>query len=111
MLNTFTVIKRDGRIETLDVSKIKKYTSSATENLEGVSSSELELDAKIHFKDKIPLSKLLWIKLMSMRQIGLLSQQDFSSMTSIIKLVASQAISIYAITLKIQNLKAKSCVD
>lgn len=58
MLNTFTVIKRDGRIETLDVSKIKKYTSSATENLEGVSSSELELDAKIHFKDKITTGEI-----------------------------------------------------
>ena len=58
MLDTFTVVKRSGRIETLDVSKIKKYTSSATANLDGVSSSELELDAKIHFKDKITTEEI-----------------------------------------------------
>ena len=41
----FTVIKRNGRIEILDITKIKKYTSSAVEGLSGVSQSELEMDA------------------------------------------------------------------
>lgn len=48
-----TVIKRNGRVEVLDISKIQKYTSNAVKDLSGVSQSELEVDAKIHFKDKI----------------------------------------------------------
>lgn len=47
------VVKRNGRIETLDVTKIQKYTSSAVEGLSNVSQSELEVDAKIHFQDMI----------------------------------------------------------
>ena len=47
------VVKRNGRIETLDVTKIQKYTSAAVEGLEGVNQSELEVDAKIHFQDMI----------------------------------------------------------
>ena len=47
------VVKRNGRIETLDISKIQKYTSAAVEGLEGVSQSELEVDAKLQFRDMI----------------------------------------------------------
>lgn len=49
----FTVTKRNGRIELLDVNKIKKYTSSAVEGLSGVSQSDLEMDAKLHFRNGI----------------------------------------------------------
>ncbi|KIM04483.1 MAG: hypothetical protein KU29_10455 [Sulfurovum sp. FS06-10] len=45
------VVKRNGRVETLDISKIQKYTSAAVEGLEGVSQSELEVDAKLQFQD------------------------------------------------------------
>lgn len=48
-----TVIKRNGRIEQLDITKIQKYTSAAVEGLEGVSQSELEVDAQIQFRDGI----------------------------------------------------------
>jgi ribonucleoside-diphosphate reductase alpha chain len=47
------VVKRNGRVEALDVTKIQKYTSSATEGLRGVSQSELEVDAKLLFRDMI----------------------------------------------------------
>ena len=47
------VVKRNGRVETLDVSKIQKYTSASVEGLEGVSQSELEVDAKLQFRDMI----------------------------------------------------------
>ncbi|MFV0480644.1 MAG: ribonucleoside-diphosphate reductase subunit alpha [Campylobacteraceae bacterium] len=53
-----TVIKRNGRTEPLDVSKIKKYTSSAVEGLDNVSLSELEVDAKIQFRDKITTAEI-----------------------------------------------------
>lgn len=52
-MKSVTVIKRDGRIENLDIKKIQKHTSSAVENLSGVNQSELEVDAKIHFVDGI----------------------------------------------------------
>lgn len=48
-----TVIKRNGRTEPLDITKIQKYTSSAVEGLENVSQSELEVDAQIQFRDGI----------------------------------------------------------
>ena len=48
-----TVIKRNGRTEPLDISKIQKYTSAAVEGLNNVSQSELEVDAHLHFRDGI----------------------------------------------------------
>lgn len=53
-----TVIKRNGRTEQLDISKIKKYTSVAVEGLDNVSLSELEVDAKIQFRDQIKTSEI-----------------------------------------------------
>ena len=53
-----TVIKRNGRIEPLDISKIQKYTRAAVEGLEGVSQSELEVDAKIQFRDRISTEEI-----------------------------------------------------
>jgi ribonucleoside-diphosphate reductase alpha chain len=52
------VVKRNGRIETLDVSKIQKYTSAAVAGLEGVSQSELEVDAKLQFRDMISTEEI-----------------------------------------------------
>lgn len=48
-----TIIKRNGRTETLDITKIQKYTSAAVEGLINVSQSELEVDAQIQFRDGI----------------------------------------------------------
>ncbi len=53
-----TVIKRNGRIEPLDITKIQKYTSEAVEGLENVSQSELELDAHIQFRDRISTEEI-----------------------------------------------------
>ena len=52
------VVKRSGRIETLDIRKIQKYTASAIAGLSGVSQSDLELDAKLHFKDGITTKEI-----------------------------------------------------
>ncbi|WP_324171757.1 ribonucleoside-diphosphate reductase subunit alpha [Sulfurimonas sp.] len=48
-----TIIKRNGRTEPLDISKIQKYTSAAIKGLSNVSQSELEVDAQILFRDGI----------------------------------------------------------
>ena len=53
-----TVIKRDGRREPLDISKIRKYTKAACEGLDGVDYSELELDAKLQFRDGITTEEI-----------------------------------------------------
>ncbi|MCR4942253.1 MAG: ribonucleoside-diphosphate reductase subunit alpha [Campylobacter sp.] len=52
------VIKRNGRTEELDISKIKKYTKDAVADLENVSLSELEVDAKIQFRDMISTEEI-----------------------------------------------------
>ncbi len=46
-----TIIKRNGRREPLDITKIQKYTSAAVQGLTNVSQSELEVDAQIQFRD------------------------------------------------------------
>jgi len=48
-----TVIKRNGRTEPLDITKIQKYTADSVIGLKNVSQSELEVDAHIHFRDGI----------------------------------------------------------
>ncbi|ROR39434.1 ribonucleoside-diphosphate reductase alpha chain [Caminibacter pacificus] len=53
-----TVIKRNGRREPLDISKIRKYTQAACEGLEGVDFAELELDAKLQFRDGITTEEI-----------------------------------------------------
>ncbi len=52
------IIKRDGKEEFLDISKIRKNTKNATNDLEGVSQSELELDSQIKFIDGMKSSDI-----------------------------------------------------
>jgi len=58
MLTGIKVKKRDGRVELLDISKIQKYTSAACAGLDNVDQSELELDAKIQFRDGISTEEI-----------------------------------------------------
>ena len=53
-----TVIKRSGRVEPLDITKIHKYTSSAVKDLSGVSQSELEVGSKLYFRDGITTEEI-----------------------------------------------------
>jgi len=50
--------KRNGRQEVLDITKIQKHTIAATQGLEGVSQSELEIDAQIKFIDGMSSSDI-----------------------------------------------------
>lgn len=52
------VIKRNGRTEEIDISKIRKYTTDAVAGLKGVNISELELDAQIQFRDGITTAEI-----------------------------------------------------
>ena len=51
--------KRNGRKEVLDITKIQKMTIDATADLDGVSQSELELDAQIKFIDGMSSSDMI----------------------------------------------------
>jgi len=53
-----TIIKRDGRAEPLDIRKIQKYTQDAVRGLSNVSQSELELDAKLQFRDGMTTTEI-----------------------------------------------------
>jgi len=52
------ITKRNGRQEVLDITKIQKHTVNATQGLEGVSQSELEIDAQIKFVDGMSSSDI-----------------------------------------------------
>lgn len=52
------ILKRNGRKEVLDITKIQKMSIEATEGLDGVSQSELELDAHIKFVDGMKSSDI-----------------------------------------------------
>lgn len=52
------ILKRNGRKEHLDITKIQKMTIDATKDLDGVSQSELELDSHIKFIDGMSSSDI-----------------------------------------------------
>ena len=52
------ITKRNGRQEFLDITKIQQHTISATQDLKGVSQSELEIDAQIKFIDGMSSSDI-----------------------------------------------------
>jgi ribonucleoside-diphosphate reductase alpha chain len=52
------VIKRDGRKEPLDIEKLHKVVFWATENISGVSASELEIRSQIQFYNNIKTSEI-----------------------------------------------------
>ena len=52
------ITKRNGRKEVLDISKIQKNTIAATQGLDGVSQSELEIDSQIKFIDGMSSSDI-----------------------------------------------------
>ncbi len=52
------VVKRDGLLEELDIRKIQKFTADAVDGLKNVSQSELEVDAKIQFRDGMSTSDI-----------------------------------------------------
>ena len=55
---TIHVKKRNGRLEVLDVNKINKVVARACVGLENVSASEVALDAKLQFFDKITTTEI-----------------------------------------------------
>ena len=57
-MSKINIIKRSGNSEPLDIAKIRKMTTESTDGLEGVSQSDLELDAQIKFIDGMSSSDI-----------------------------------------------------
>ena len=57
-MSNINIRKRAGHTEPLDITKIRKMTTESTDGLEGVSQSELELDAQIKFIDGMSSSDI-----------------------------------------------------
>ena len=51
--NNISVVKRDGRKEQLDISKVNKMTFEACEGLTGVSESQIEMNSGLQFYDGV----------------------------------------------------------
>lgn len=58
MSKDINVKKRNGRLESFDPEKINKCVERACKGLEGVSASEVVLDAQITFNDKVKTSEI-----------------------------------------------------
>ena len=57
-MSNIRVKKRNGRLENFEVNKINKFVERACENLSGVSASEVVLDMRTTFYDKISTSEI-----------------------------------------------------
>jgi ribonucleoside-diphosphate reductase alpha chain len=58
MGNNIRVKKRNGKLEEFDVNKINKFVERVCENIDGVSPSEVVLDMKTSFYDKIQTTEI-----------------------------------------------------
>ena len=56
MSNGIKVVKRDGRVESLDLDKMHVMVDLACEGLAGVSASQVEINSGIQFYDGISTS-------------------------------------------------------
>ena len=90
------VLKRNGRTEELDVSKIKKYTSEAVAGLANVSLSELEVDAKIQFRDMITTEEIQQTLIKTAVETGHLLRRGYFYTTFITRSRALAVTTTYA---------------
>jgi len=67
-MSDIQVKKRNGRLEKLNINKINLCAERACENLDGVSASEVVLDAHVQFFDKITTKEIDKALIMSARQ-------------------------------------------
>ena len=67
-MSKIQVKKRNGRLEHLNINKINLCAERACSNLEGVSASEVVIDANVQFYDKITTKEIDKGLIMSARQ-------------------------------------------
>lgn len=74
MPKEITVIKRDGRVSKLDISKIQRQVLNACDGIDGVSPSLIELRAHIQFRDGMPTTDIDSLLLRSM--VSLIDEEE-----------------------------------
>jgi ribonucleoside-diphosphate reductase alpha chain len=70
-------IKRDGRKELLDINKVHKMTEAACEGLNGVSSSEVEMNSGLQFTDSMTTNEIQEILIKSANDLISLESPNY----------------------------------
>ena len=71
------IIKRDGRKELLDINKVHKMTEAACEGLNGVSSSEVEMNSGLQFTDSMSTNEIQEILIKSANDLISLESPNY----------------------------------
>ena len=71
------IIKRDGHKEVLDISKVHKMTEAACEDLNGVSSSEVEMNSGLQFTDGMTTNEIQEILIKSANDLISLESPNY----------------------------------
>ena len=71
------IIKRDGRKELLDINKVHKMTEAACEGLNGVSSSEVEMNSGLQFTDSMTTNEIQEILIKSANDLISLDSPNY----------------------------------
>jgi len=71
------IIKRDGRKELLNINKVHKMTEAACEGLNGVSSSEVEMNSGLQFTDSMTTNEIQEILIKSANDLISLESPNY----------------------------------
>ena len=77
MKSTISVVKRDGRRESLDINKIHVMVEEACESLAGVSVSQIEMNADLQFRDGITTAEIQEILIRSASDLISLEKPNY----------------------------------
>ena len=77
MKSTISVVKRDGRRESLDINKIHIMVEEACEGLAGVSVSQIEMNADLQFRDGITTAEIQEILIRSASDLISLEKPNY----------------------------------
>src|SRR6056300_996517 len=79
MTNGTMIVKRDGNKEHLNIDKIHKVVEHACDNLAGVSSSQIEMNANLQFYDGMSTAEIQEILIRSANDLISLDAPNYQS--------------------------------
>jgi len=82
------ILKRDGRKELLDINKIHKMTEAACEGLSGVSSSQVEMNSGLQFRDGMTTDEIQEILIKSANDLIDLENPNYQYVAARLLLLA-----------------------
>jgi len=84
------IVKRDGRKELLDISKVHKMTQAACEGLTGVSSSQVEMNSGLQFSDGMSTQDIQEVLIKSANDLITLEAPNYQYVASRLLLFSLQ---------------------